>query len=91
MLARAAIYRASTHISKTTRTAAATANQRFYTPTRPRPAMAAPTDTQAAAEANTSGVTPDSISAALKQKLDASHVEIEDMSGKLPAGIPLLS
>jgi stress-induced morphogen len=39
-------------------------------------------DTQAAAEATTSGVTPESISATLKSKLDASHVEVEDMSGK---------
>lgn len=44
--------------------------------------MAAPTDTQAVPEANTSGVTPESITATLKSKLDASHVEIEDMSGK---------
>ena len=42
---------------------------------------AAETDTQAAAAANTSGITPDSISATLKQKLDASHVDINDISG----------
>jgi hypothetical protein len=44
--------------------------------------MAAATDTQAAVEADASGVTPESITATLKSKLDASHVEIEDMSGK---------
>jgi hypothetical protein len=42
---------------------------------------AAETDTQAAAAANTSGITPDSISATLKEKLDASHVDINDISG----------
>lgn len=41
----------------------------------------AETDTQAAAAANTSGITPDSISATLKEKLDASHVDINDISG----------
>ena len=82
MLARAAIFRASIHTPKTFFTD--TATTKIYTPTRLRFAMAAPTDTQAAAEANTSGVSPDSISATLRSKLDASHVEIEDMSGKLP-------
>jgi len=43
--------------------------------------MAARTDTAAADEANTSGITPSSLTATLKQKLDAEHVEIEDMSG----------
>jgi hypothetical protein len=41
--------------------------------------MATPTDTQATASTT---VTPESITAILKSKLDASHVEIEDMSGK---------
>lgn len=45
---------------------------------------AAETDTQAAAAANTSGITPDSISATLKEKLDASHVDINDISGTTP-------
>jgi len=47
---------------------------------------AAETDTQAAAAANTSGITPASISATLKEKLDASHVDINDISG---TAIPL--
>ena len=43
--------------------------------------MAAPTDSQAAAEANTSGITSSSLTQTLKSKLDTTHVEIEDMSG----------
>jgi stress-induced morphogen len=43
--------------------------------------MAAQTDTAAAAEANSSGVTVESLTATLKEKLGAAHVEIEDMSG----------
>ena len=58
---------------------------RPYTTTLPHLAtpMAAPADTQTAttAETSTSGVTCDSLSATLKQKLSAEHVEIEDMSG----------
>jgi len=33
------------------------------------------------------GITPDSLAAALKEKLEASHVEIEDLSGT--DGVPL--
>jgi len=43
--------------------------------------MAAKTDTEAALEASSSGVTPSSISETLKKKLGATHVDIEDMSG----------
>ena len=43
--------------------------------------MAAETDTQAAVAANTSGVTPESMKAALNEKLQAHHVEIQDESG----------
>jgi hypothetical protein len=82
MLARALVFRAAFKISKPT-SSTITLNSRPFSTTYPRLAMAAPTDTQADAEANTSGVTAESISATLKTKLDASHVEIEDMSGKL--------
>ena len=43
---------------------------------------AAETDTQAAAVANTSGVTPASLQKTLTEKLEAQHVDIEDMSGE---------
>ena len=43
--------------------------------------MAAETDTQAAANAETAGITPDSLSETLKGKMNISHVDIEDMSG----------
>jgi len=52
---------------------------------------AAETDSQAAAAANTSGITPDSISATLKEKLDASHVDINDISGTTPPLCPFVS
>lgn len=42
---------------------------------------AAETDSQAAAVANTSGITPESLSRTLKEKIEAQHVDIEDMSG----------
>lgn len=45
-------------------------------------ASAAETDVQAEAVANSSGITPDSLKATLKEKLQASHVDINDMSGK---------
>ena len=45
---------------------------------------AAPTDTEAAEAANTSGITPQSLEATLSSKLDAQYVEIEDMSGMNP-------
>lgn len=37
----------------------------------------------AAIDQSTSGVTADSLQASLTTKLDATHVEVEDMSGKL--------
>lgn len=51
-------------------------------------ASAAETDTQAENVANTSGITPDSLKATLKEKLQASHVDINDMSGEAPAFSP---
>ncbi|MCJ1450679.1 hypothetical protein MMC28_001012 [Mycoblastus sanguinarius] len=42
---------------------------------------AAETDTQAAAVANTTGITTDSLSKTLTEKLEAKHVAIEDISG----------
>ena len=54
-------------------------------------ASAAETDTQAEIVANTSGITPDSLKATLKEKLQASHVDINDMSGEAPTFSPLPS
>lgn len=42
---------------------------------------AAETDTEAAAIANSSGITPQTLSATLREKLEASHVDINDISG----------
>lgn len=42
---------------------------------------AAETDTEAAAIANSSGITPRTLSATLREKLEASHVDINDISG----------
>ncbi len=42
---------------------------------------AAETDTQAEAVASTSGITTASLQKALAEKLDAKHVDVEDMSG----------
>lgn len=44
---------------------------------------AAETDTQAAAVANSSGITPASLKTTLTEKLEALYVEVEDISGKL--------
>jgi len=44
--------------------------------------MSARTDDEAARNAASSGVTPDAIKQKLEQNLGATHVEIEDMSGK---------
>ncbi|KAK5114514.1 hypothetical protein LTR62_002449 [Meristemomyces frigidus] len=43
--------------------------------------MSARTDTEAAMTQATSGITPDSLSTTLKDKLGASHVNIQDLSG----------
>ena len=43
---------------------------------------AAETDTQAKTAANTSGVTTESLQKTIAEKLEAKHVDIEDMSGK---------
>lgn len=45
------------------------------------PPSAAETDTQAESVANTSGVTTESLQKTIVEKLDAKHVDIEDMSG----------
>jgi hypothetical protein len=90
MLPRASLFRAFINTARTnprtrTRPKPRTADPtpRLYSTTRPHyQAMAAATDSQAAVEADASGVTPESITATLKSKLDASHIEIEDMSGK---------
>lgn len=42
---------------------------------------AAETDTQAAEAANSSGITPASLTTTLTEKLEAKHVDINDMSG----------
>ena len=43
--------------------------------------MSARTDTEAALNANSSGITPTSLKATSTQKLEAQYVDIEDMSG----------
>ena len=43
---------------------------------------AAGTDTQAETVANTSGVTTESLQKTITEKLEAKHVDIEDMSGE---------
>lgn len=44
---------------------------------------AAETDTQAETVANTSGVTTESLQRTITEKLEAEHVDIEDMSGEM--------
>ena len=43
---------------------------------------AAETDVPAAAVANTSGITPSSLKSTLTEKLEAEHVDVEDISGR---------
>ena len=43
---------------------------------------AASTDTQASTIASSSGITPSSLQKTLTEKLSASYVDVEDMSGK---------
>ena len=43
--------------------------------------MSARTDNEATSNQSTSGVTPDTLSSTLKEKLDAQHVDIVDLSG----------
>jgi hypothetical protein len=45
--------------------------------------MDAPTDSNAAPAAPSSGVTPEQIQAQLKTELDATYIEIKDKSGEL--------
>lgn len=44
--------------------------------------MSAQTDSEAVQTAANSGITPDAIKQKLQEGLGATHVEIEDMSGK---------
>ncbi len=44
--------------------------------------MSARTDVEASEKQASSGITSDDLTATLKSKLDASHVEIQDLSGK---------
>lgn len=57
--------------------------------------MSARTDTEASSNQASSGVTPDTLGATLREKLEASHVDIQDLSGSLPntklRGRPLLT
>lgn len=71
-------------------------SRRLLTTARPRPLLrplplranmstgAAETDTQASTIASSSGITPSSLQKTLTEKLSASHVDIEDMSGNHP-------
>lgn len=43
--------------------------------------MSARTDTEAAETQNSTGITPDTLAATLKEKLAAQHVDIQDLSG----------
>jgi hypothetical protein len=45
--------------------------------------MSARTDAEAEQTQQNSGITPGSLETTLKEKLDASHVEISDLSGML--------
>ena len=47
--------------------------------------MSARTDTEASSNQASSGVTPDTLGATLREKLEASHVDIQDLSGKSPS------
>lgn len=44
---------------------------------------AAETDTQAETVANTSGITTESLQKTITEKLEAEHVDIQDMSGEI--------
>lgn len=46
--------------------------------------MSVETDTQAAEVGHSSGITPMSLQKTLTEKLEAQHVAIEDISGKIP-------
>ena len=43
--------------------------------------MSARTDVEAQQTQASTGITPDALGAALKEKLEASHVDISDLSG----------
>lgn len=44
--------------------------------------MSARTDAEAQVTQSETGITPDALSASLKERLEASHVDISDLSGK---------
>lgn len=48
---------------------------------------AAETDAQAENAANTTGITTASLQKTLEEKLEAKHVDVEDMSGKIHTSI----
>jgi stress-induced morphogen len=50
--------------------------------------MSARTDEEAAQVQASSGITPESLSTTLKSKLEASHVDISDLSGTLTTNSP---
>lgn len=43
--------------------------------------MSARTDSEASAAQETTGITPETLGATLSHKLEASHVDIQDLSG----------
>lgn len=57
--------------------------------------MSARTDTEASSNQASSGITPDTLGATLREKLEASHVDVQDLSGKdmpfAPLGLRVLT
>lgn len=49
--------------------------------------MSARTDVEAEQSQAATGITPDTLSATLKEKLEASHVDISDLSGILTSSL----
>ena len=62
---------------------------KFYPKMSVNAPSAAETDAQAEKVANTSGITTESLQKTITEKLEAKHVDIEDMSGK--SNVPLIS
>ena len=52
---------------------------------------AAETDTQAETVANTSGITTESLQKTITERLEAKHVDIEDMSGEIDRPAKLMA
>ena len=57
---------------------------KFYPSMSVNAPSAAETDAQAEKVANTSGITTESLQKTITEKLEAKHVDIEDMSGEMP-------